>query len=127
LGQASSHHQNWNWSSLFFQILTHSDTFQLSSLTSFSLGKDLLISGLWAYSRKPNYFGDLIQAWCFGFASFSGFSSFIPYLNAIFLTLLLIQRERRDNDWYNIFQFLLIQSLILNPNQQRRIIHMKKE
>jgi len=62
-------------------------------------GKDLLISGWWAYSRKMNYFGDLIQAWCFGLAAFAGVSSFIPYVNGIFLTLLLIQREQRDSEW----------------------------
>ncbi len=62
-----------------------------------SKGRDLLVSGLWAYSRKPNYFGDLIVAWALGLPCMA--LNIAPFTNAIFLTILLIQRERRDNEW----------------------------
>lgn len=44
-----------------------------------------------------NYTGDIIQSFAYGLPCMS--LSLIPFLNGIFLTALLIQRERRDNTW----------------------------
>jgi protein-S-isoprenylcysteine O-methyltransferase Ste14 len=61
-----------------------------------SQGALLLISGWWSYSRHMNYFGDLLMAlaWCLPCL----FGSPLPYLYVIYLTVLLLHRERRDND-----------------------------
>jgi len=58
-------------------------------------GTKLLISGFWGVSRHINYLGDILQAWCFGLVC--TFGSVIPYFYAVYLTALLIHRERRDN------------------------------
>jgi len=63
-------------------------------------GRNLLYSGWWGVARHMNYTGDLIQAYCFGFATFPfNFFSIIPFTNGIFLTAVTIQRETRDNAW----------------------------
>jgi protein-S-isoprenylcysteine O-methyltransferase Ste14 len=43
-----------------------------------------------------NYFGDLLMglAWCLP----CGFGSPIPYFYIVYFTILLVHRERRDND-----------------------------
>jgi len=63
-------------------------------------GRNLLLSGWWGVARKINYTGDLIQAYCFGLATFPWPSfSLIPFTNALFLTGVTVQRETRDNRW----------------------------
>jgi protein-S-isoprenylcysteine O-methyltransferase Ste14 len=59
-------------------------------------GSLLLISGWWGLARHMNYLGDLLMAlaWCLT----CGFSSPLPYFYVTYLTVLLIHRERRDND-----------------------------
>ncbi|MEY9706396.1 DUF1295 domain-containing protein [Bradyrhizobium diazoefficiens] len=58
-------------------------------------GSLLLASGWWGLARHINYFGDLLMglAWCLPCL----FGSPLPYSHLVFLTILLIQRERRDN------------------------------
>jgi protein-S-isoprenylcysteine O-methyltransferase Ste14 len=59
-------------------------------------GTLLLVSGWWGLARHMNYMGDLMMAlaWClpclFGHA--------IPYFYITYFTILLVHRERRDND-----------------------------
>ncbi|KAI8563146.1 hypothetical protein RHMOL_Rhmol03G0090000 [Rhododendron molle] len=58
------------------------------------IGGKLLASGYWGIARHCNYLGDLLLA-----ASFSltcGIISPIPYFYPIYLLILLIWRERRD-------------------------------
>jgi delta14-sterol reductase len=59
-------------------------------------GSLLLTSGWWGWARHMNYFGDLLMglAWCLP----CGFGSPIPYFYIVYFTLLLVHRERRDND-----------------------------
>jgi Delta14-sterol reductase len=59
-------------------------------------GALLLTSGWWGMARHLNYFGDLVMglAWCLP----CGFDSPLPYFYVVYLTILLIHRERRDHD-----------------------------
>jgi len=57
-------------------------------------GTPLLVGGWWGVARHMNYTGDLLMAWAWGLTC--GFGSAIPYVYAIFLTLLLVHRLRRD-------------------------------
>jgi len=59
-----------------------------------TVGGKLLVSGFWKYARHMNYLGDILLAICFSLPC--GFSSIYPYLYPIYLTILLIQRETRD-------------------------------
>ncbi|CAG7852191.1 Delta(14)-sterol reductase; AltName: Full=C-14 sterol reductase; AltName: Full=Sterol C14-reductase [Serendipita indica DSM 11827] len=59
-------------------------------------GTKLLTSGWWGMSRHPNYFGDLILAlsWCLP----TGFGTPVTYFYFIWFTLLLVHRQRRDDE-----------------------------
>jgi len=58
-------------------------------------GSKLLISGWWGIARHINYLGDIFMAlaWCLP----CGFEHILPYFYVIYLTILLIHRERRDD------------------------------
>ncbi len=59
-------------------------------------GSLLLVSGWWGIARHVNYFGDLMMglAWCL----VTGFNNVLPYFYIIYFTILLVHRERRDNE-----------------------------
>ena len=57
-------------------------------------GRDLLVSGWWGVARHFNYTGDIVMAWTWALTC--GFGSLVPYVYPIFLTALLLHRERRD-------------------------------
>jgi len=59
-------------------------------------GSRLLLSGWWGRSRHANYFGDLLMAasWCLPCL----FDSPIPWFYLIYFTVLLVHRQRRDDD-----------------------------
>uniref|UniRef100_A0A673WXB9 Delta(14)-sterol reductase LBR n=1 Tax=Salmo trutta TaxID=8032 RepID=A0A673WXB9_SALTR len=57
-------------------------------------GKSLLVSGLWGLVRHPNYLGDLIMALAWSLPC--GFTHILPYFYVIYLTILLVHREARD-------------------------------
>lgn len=59
-------------------------------------GTRLLISGWWGKARHINYLGDWLMsvAWCLP----CGFGSMIPYFYCIYFAILLIHRERRDDE-----------------------------
>ncbi|KAK9985738.1 hypothetical protein SO802_030689 [Lithocarpus litseifolius] len=58
------------------------------------IGGKLLASGFWGVARHCNYLGDLLLALSFSLPC--GISSPIPYFYPIYLLILLIWRERRD-------------------------------
>ncbi|XP_057549025.1 delta(14)-sterol reductase isoform X1 [Amaranthus tricolor] len=58
------------------------------------IGGKLLVSGYWGIARHCNYLGDLLLALSFSLPC--GISSPIPYFYPIYLLILLIWRERRD-------------------------------
>jgi delta14-sterol reductase len=60
------------------------------------IGKSLLCSGFWAYSRHPNYLGDIFLA--FSYSLPCSYTAITAYLYPIYLTALLIHRERRDEE-----------------------------
>ncbi|KAI5664842.1 hypothetical protein M9H77_24165 [Catharanthus roseus] len=58
------------------------------------IGGKLLASGYWGIARHCNYLGDLLVALSFSLPC--GISSPVPYFYPIYLLILLIWRERRD-------------------------------
>lgn len=58
-------------------------------------GALLLTSGWWGVARHINYLGDLMMAlaWCLP----TGFNHVLPYFYIFYFTILLVQREWRDN------------------------------
>lgn len=59
-----------------------------------TIGGRLLISGYWGVSRHCNYLGDLLVALSFSLPC--GLRSVVPYVYPIYLVILLLWRERRD-------------------------------
>ncbi|KAL0967485.1 hypothetical protein UPYG_G00252850 [Umbra pygmaea] len=57
-------------------------------------GKSLLVSGLWGLVRHPNYLGDLIMAVAWSLPC--GLTHILPYFYVIYLAILLVHREARD-------------------------------
>jgi protein-S-isoprenylcysteine O-methyltransferase Ste14 len=58
-------------------------------------GALLLTSGWWGRARHLNYFGDLLMglAWCLP----AGFERPVPYFYIVYVSILLLHRERRDH------------------------------
>jgi protein-S-isoprenylcysteine O-methyltransferase Ste14 len=63
---------------------------------STSNGRKLLVSGWWGRARKVNYLGDILMA--ISMSMPCGFHYFLPWLYPVYLTILLINRAKRDND-----------------------------
>ncbi|KAI4890934.1 hypothetical protein NFI96_033190 [Prochilodus magdalenae] len=66
-------------------------------------GKSLIVSGLWGFVRHPNYLGDIIMALAWSLSCGKcqdlygcGFNHVIPYFYLIYLILLLVHRDARD-------------------------------
>ncbi|KAL0954525.1 hypothetical protein HGRIS_003492 [Hohenbuehelia grisea] len=59
-------------------------------------GSKLITSGWWGRSRHPNYLGDIIMA--FAWSLPTGFNTPITYFYVTYFVILLIHRERRDDD-----------------------------
>ncbi|XP_026802772.3 delta(14)-sterol reductase LBR isoform X1 [Pangasianodon hypophthalmus] len=57
-------------------------------------GKSLIASGLWGFVRHPNYLGDILMALAWSLTC--GFNHVIPYFYLIYLIILLVHREARD-------------------------------
>ncbi len=62
-----------------------------------SRGTLLLISGLWGLARHPNYLGDWLIAISWSLPTL--FGSVVPYFYPLWMTALLLNRERRDDHW----------------------------
>ena len=61
-----------------------------------SSGSRLLLSGWWGRSRHPNYAGDLCMALAWSLTC--GFSHPIVYFYPLYFAVLLVHRQRRDDD-----------------------------
>ena len=48
-------------------------------------------SGLWRYTRHPNYFGDFLVWWGIGIASLSGVSSVLALIGPLVMSVLLMR------------------------------------
>ncbi|KAI8382992.1 ergosterol biosynthesis ERG4/ERG24 [Blakeslea trispora] len=59
-------------------------------------GSKLIISGWWGVSRHINYLGDWLMSLSWSLPC--GFGSVIPYFYPIYFGILLLHRERRDDD-----------------------------
>eukprot|EP00250_Pteridium_aquilinum_P013483 c21368_g1_i2 orf=292-1428(-) len=59
-----------------------------------TVGGKLLVSGYWGIARHCNYLGDIIVAVSFSLPC--GASSIVPYFYPVYLFILLLWRERRD-------------------------------
>lgn len=59
-------------------------------------GSKLMISGWWGIARHINYLGDWLMglSWCLT----TGFSTPITYFYIVYFAVLLVHRERRDNE-----------------------------
>ncbi|XP_031437297.1 delta(14)-sterol reductase LBR [Clupea harengus] len=69
---------------------SHSHLKTISTAT----GKSLIVSGLWGFVRHPNYLGDLLMGLAWSLPC--GFVHAAPYFYLIYLVLLLIHRNSRD-------------------------------
>jgi len=77
-----------------FRTDPNSDEFQDQETILTPTGKRLLASGWWGLVRHPNYLGDIIMAFAWTFPC--GFSNRIPFFYPVYLTILLVHREFRD-------------------------------
>ncbi|KAH9042115.1 ERG4/ERG24 ergosterol biosynthesis protein [Lactarius pseudohatsudake] len=59
-------------------------------------GSKLLTSGWWGVSRHPNYMGDLLMALAWSLPT--GFETPITYFYVVYFAVLLIHRQRRDEE-----------------------------
>ncbi|KAL0954524.1 hypothetical protein HGRIS_003491 [Hohenbuehelia grisea] len=59
-------------------------------------GTKLITSGWWGRSRHPNYLGDIIMALAWSLPT--GFNTPITYFYVIYFAVLLIHRQRRDDE-----------------------------
>ncbi|ESK94667.1 c-14 sterol reductase [Moniliophthora roreri MCA 2997] len=59
-------------------------------------GSKLLTSGWWGRSRHPNYLGDLLMALAWSLPT--GFETPITYFYVTYFTVLLVHRQRRDDE-----------------------------
>ncbi|KAI0004504.1 ERG4/ERG24 ergosterol biosynthesis protein [Russula compacta] len=59
-------------------------------------GSKLLTSGWWGVSRHPNYLGDLLMALAWSLPT--GFDTPVTYFYVIYFAVLLIHRQRRDDE-----------------------------
>ncbi|XP_049636086.1 delta(14)-sterol reductase TM7SF2 [Suncus etruscus] len=57
-------------------------------------GKKLLVAGWWGLVRHPNYLGDLIMSLSWSLPC--GVSHLVPYFYILYMTVLLVHREARD-------------------------------
>lgn len=65
--------------------------YQLARFKSNSINKGrVLQTGLWRYTRHPNYFGDALIWWAYGLFSLAA-GSYIPLLSSLLMTLLIIK------------------------------------
>ncbi|XP_062406907.1 delta(14)-sterol reductase LBR [Sardina pilchardus] len=69
---------------------SHSHLKTISTAT----GKSLIVSGLWGFVRHPNYLGDLLMGLAWSLPC--GFTHALPYFYLVYLLLLLIHRNSRD-------------------------------
>lgn len=68
----------------------------------------VLDTGLWRYSRHPNYFGELVQWWAIGLIALQAAFGWIGLAGPLLLTILIvfisgvppIEKRRRDNRAY---------------------------
>ncbi len=60
-----------------------------------SRGTQLLVSGFWGWSRHFNYVGDIMMALAWGLPCL--FGSYVPYFYVVYFTILLVNRQRRDD------------------------------
>ena len=79
-----------------FRSSPHSAFTRSARYLQTSNGSRLLLSGWWGRSRHANYFGDLLMAasWCLPCL----FDSPIPWFYLVYFTVLLVHRQRRDDD-----------------------------
>jgi steroid 5-alpha reductase family enzyme len=85
-------------------------------LTSFIRTKDsktkILQTGLWKYSRHPNYFGELIQWWSIGIIALSATNGYIGLIGPAVLTYLIVfvsgipltEKRYSNNPEYKAYQ-----------------------
>ena len=52
---------------------------------------EVLDTGLWKYSRHPNYFGDALLWWGYGCIAFAATEWWMIWLSPLFMTILLLQ------------------------------------
>ena len=64
--------------------------YQLSNFKRQGKPGELLSSGLWRYTRHPNYFGDAVVWWGFGLFSIAN-GLYLPLLGSLLMTVLLMR------------------------------------
>ncbi|CAI5531010.1 unnamed protein product [Closterium sp. Naga37s-1] len=81
-------------------IFKHDPTAKIWGKTPRVVGSRLLVSGYWGIARHCNYLGDLMLALSYSLPC--AFYSLCPYFYPIYLLILLLWRERRDEARYRV-------------------------
>ncbi|KAI0322770.1 ERG4/ERG24 ergosterol biosynthesis protein [Amylostereum chailletii] len=85
---AGSYKERWTFPQLPWRMIKDPQFVQTAH------GNRLLVSGWWAYSRKPNYAADWTMSFCWG--AVVGTASPIPYFYCLFFLAVLTHRCGRD-------------------------------
>jgi steroid 5-alpha reductase family enzyme len=110
-----------------FNIEAAADS-QLSAFVAAKKGKDAVLdTGLWRYSRHPNYFGELVQWWAIGLIACQAAYGWIGLLGPLTLTVLIvfvsgippIERRRKNNPKYRIYMDHTSPLIPLSPKANR--------
>ncbi len=73
---------------LFFEVV---GDWQLRQFLAKGKPNGVLDTGLWRYTRHPNYFGDTVLWWGFGCIGFAGTGSWWIFLSPLVMTFLLLK------------------------------------
>ena len=79
-----------------FRSEPHSSFARSARYLQTSSGSRLLLSGWWGRSRHANYLGDLLMAVSWSLPCL--FDSPVPWFYPLYFTVLLVHRQRRDDD-----------------------------
>lgn len=87
----------------------------------------VLDTGLWRYSRHPNFFGELVQWWAIGLLALGPTIGWLGLIGPLTLSILIIfvsgipsvEKRRRDNREYQIYKQRTSVLIPLPPRQLR--------
>lgn len=106
-----------------FSIERQADAQLAAFVQKRSSGNDVMDSGLWRYSRHPNYFGELLQWWAISIIALPASYGWVGLLGPLTLTVLIvfvsgippIERRKQANPAYAEYMRRTSQLIPLPP------------